>query len=43
MDIKLHETFQGPSRKTLAFLRLFAQNYKELEYGDGEFARMMLG
>ena len=31
MDIKLHETIQGPSRKTLAFLRLFAQNYKELD------------
>jgi hypothetical protein len=43
MDIKLHEKIQGPSRKTIAFLRLFAQNYKELEYGNGEFARMMLG
>ena len=43
MDINLHKKIQGPSRKTVAFLRLFAQNYKELEYGDGEFARMMLG
>lgn len=32
-----------PKRSTLAFLRLFARNYKELEFGEGEFARMILG
>lgn len=42
MDIILHDRVQRPSRSTIAFLKLFAQNYKELEFANGEFARMML-
>lgn len=42
MDITLHNEVLTPSRKTIAFLKLFARNYKELEFGDGEFARMIL-
>ena len=26
----------------IAFLKLFARSYKELEFADGEFARMIL-
>lgn len=42
MDITLHNDVLKPSRKTIAFLKLFARNYKELELGNGEFARMIL-
>lgn len=42
MDVTLHERILGPSRRTVAFLKLFAQNYKEVEYPDGKFARMIL-
>ncbi len=42
----MEEVLQGerrlPSRRTIAFLKLFARNYKELEFADGEFARMIL-
>lgn len=42
MDITLRNELLTPSRKTIAFLKLFARNYKELEFGNGEFARMIL-
>lgn len=42
MNIRLQNNVPRPSRKTIAFLRLFARNYRELETADGEFARMML-
>lgn len=42
MEITLPEKHHRPSKATTAFLKLFARTYKELEYGNGEFARMML-
>lgn len=42
MDILLHEEKVRPSRKTIAFLKLFARSYKELETANEEFARMIL-
>lgn len=42
MDITLRNEPLAPSRKAVAFLKLFARNYKELEFGGGEFARMIL-
>ncbi len=42
MDALLPDTMLHPSRKTIAFLKLFARNYREVETPDGEFARMIL-
>ena len=42
MDITIPNGMQRPSRRTIAFLKLFARSYKELECADGEFARMIL-
>ncbi len=42
MEMILPQEILRPSRKTIAFLKLFARNYKEIETGDGEFARMIL-
>ncbi len=42
MEMTLPDKILRPSRKTIAFLKLFARNYKEVEYADGEFARMIL-
>ena len=37
MDITIPNGMQRPSRRTIAFLKLFARSYKELEFADGEF------
>lgn len=42
MDITIHNEILRPSARTILFLKLFARNYKELEFGNGEFARMIL-
>ncbi len=42
MDATIPDGTRRPSRRTIAFLKLFARCYEELEYGDGEFARMIL-
>lgn len=42
MDIDLRNDTLTPSRRTIAFLKLFARNYKELESGNGDFAKMMM-
>lgn len=42
MDITIPNGMQRPLRRTIAFLKLFARSYKELEFADGEFARMIL-
>lgn len=42
MDISVPDVTPRPSRRTIAFLKLFARNYKELEFGDYEFAKMIL-
>lgn len=35
MDITIPNGMQRPSRRTIAFLKLFARSYKELEFADG--------
>ena len=42
MEVTLHNDIPSPSRRAIAFLKLFARNYKEVELVDGEFARMIL-
>lgn len=42
MEMILPQDILRPSRKTIAFLKLFARNYREVETGNGEFARMIL-
>lgn len=42
MDVPLQNNLPRPSRKSIAFLRLFARSYREVETPDGEFARMIL-
>ncbi len=42
MEITLHNEVGRPSRATMAFLKLFARNYKEVELANGEFAAMIL-
>ncbi|WP_288155789.1 hypothetical protein [Phocaeicola sartorii] len=43
MEITLpNDMRHRPSRNAITFLKLFARNYKELEFGDGEFAKMIL-
>lgn len=42
MKVVLQNERQMPSRETIAFLKLFARNYKEVEFADGVFARMIL-
>ena len=42
MDMTLLNDTQRPSRRTIAFLKLFARTYKEVELANGEFARMIL-
>ena len=34
---------ENPSCKTLAFLKLFARNYRSVKLPNGEFADLMLG
>lgn len=42
MDVPLQNSLPRPSRKSIAFLKLFARNYREVETADGEFAQMIL-
>ena len=42
MDITIPNGMQRPSRRTIAFLKLFARSYIDLDYADGDFARMIL-
>lgn len=42
MDLTLPKETLRPSRKAIAFLKLFARNYHEVENANGDFAHMIL-
>lgn len=42
MEVTLRNDVPSPSQRAIAFLKLFARNYKEVELANGEFARMIL-